>query len=131
MGKSEIYFYEEENGQSSVFDFFEKLRDKAASNKQARTLLDNFYRRLDSLRINGATEGLPHFDTIKNSKYPLKEIRMKHTVGYYRILFCPWNGNSYVLLHLILKKTDKTPPRDIKRAERLMDDWLKRNGGKV
>ncbi|GAB4259428.1 type II toxin-antitoxin system RelE/ParE family toxin [Thermincola ferriacetica] len=131
MDKFQIIFYYDDTGNNPVFEFFEKLRDKAKKDKMARTLLDNFYRRLNSLRKNGTSDGLPHFDSIKSSKYPLREVRIKHPIGYYRILFCPWNGNSFVLLHVFLKKVDKTPPRDIKLAEKRIEDWVRRNGGKI
>ncbi len=131
LNKFEIVFYEDENKNNPVFEFSEKLRDKAEKDKLARTLLDNFYRRLNSLRRSGTSDGLPHFDSIKSSKYPLREVRVKHPVGYYRILICPWNNNSFVLLHVFLKKVDKTPPKEIKLAEKRIEDWIKRNGGKI
>lgn len=131
MDNYKIVFYEEADGTSPVFDFFEKLTYKAKTSKQSRTLLNTFYRRLNTLKISGTSDGRPKFDSIKGSKYHLREIRIKHKVGYYRILFCLWNSNNFVLLHCLLKKTDKTPPADIKKAEKRIEDWLNRNGGKV
>ena len=130
MNKFQIVFYCDEKGNNPVFEFFEKLRDKAQKDKMSCTLLDNFYRRLNSLRKNGTSDGLPHFDSIKSSKYPLREVRVKHPTGYYRILICPWNGNNFLLLHVFLKKVAKTPPREIKLAEKRIKDWIRRNGGK-
>jgi len=53
----------------------------------------------------------------------------------YRIFFFIWDNNQIVLLHSFLKKSRKTPIREIQRAEREKSDWIqnghKRMTGKV
>ena len=43
-----------------------------------------------------------------------------------RILFAAWDGNGFVLLHVFMKQTKKTPQREIERAERSLSDHRER-----
>ena len=45
-----------------------------------------------------------------------------------RILFVAWIDGSFVLLHHFVKKTQKTPRREIEKAKRELKD-LKERGG--
>ena len=52
----------------------------------------------------------------------LFEIRAKAGVGIGRAFYCTLVGKRIVVLHGFIKKTDKTPPREIKIArERLKE----------
>jgi phage-related protein len=44
-----------------------------------------------------------------------------------RILFFYQNGNEYILLHGFTKTSNKTPKREIDKAEKEMKDYLKYN----
>ncbi|MBQ6259576.1 MAG: type II toxin-antitoxin system RelE/ParE family toxin, partial [Lachnospiraceae bacterium] len=41
--------------------------------------------------------------------------------------FFYWKDNTFVLLHYFVKKSQKTPKKEIEKAKRNRDDWLKRN----
>ena len=43
-----------------------------------------------------------------------------------RILFVAWVNGSYVLLHQFVKKTQKTPAREIEKAKREFADLIER-----
>ena len=43
-----------------------------------------------------------------------------------RILFVGWADNRFVLLHHFVKKTPKTPRREIERAQRNFADFMER-----
>ena len=43
-----------------------------------------------------------------------------------RILFVAWHNGSFVLLHVFMKKTQKTPPREIEQAKRELADLKER-----
>lgn len=43
-----------------------------------------------------------------------------------RIFFVAWTGESYILLHPFLKKTQKTPRREIEKAKRELKDIKER-----
>lgn len=45
-----------------------------------------------------------------------------------RILFVGWVGGDYVLLHVFMKKTQKTPVREIEKARRELEDLIERGG---
>lgn len=45
-----------------------------------------------------------------------------------RIFFAYWKDNMFVLLSRFVKKTRKTPLREIERAERNLKDFLERYG---
>ena len=47
-----------------------------------------------------------------------------------RIMFFGYDGKQFVLLSHFIKKTQKTPKREIDKAKRLMKDYLERNEGK-
>lgn len=44
-----------------------------------------------------------------------------------RILFAAWTGKGYVLLSHFVKKTQKTPPAEIEKAERFLKEFLERS----
>jgi uncharacterized protein HI_0660 len=43
-----------------------------------------------------------------------------------RILFVAWHDGSFVLLHHFIKKTQKTPAREIQQAKRELADLKER-----
>lgn len=44
-----------------------------------------------------------------------------------RIFFFYWTDDTYVLLHHFVKKSNKTPNKEIKKAENNLKDFLERN----
>lgn len=40
-----------------------------------------------------------------------------------RILFAAWDGSSFVILHVFMKRTQKTPRKEIERAKRNLTDY--------
>ena len=45
------------------------------------------------------------------------------------ILFAAWTGTGFILLHHFVKKTQKTPRREIEQAKRNFEDYKRRCGG--
>ena len=45
-----------------------------------------------------------------------------------RILFAGWVNGAFVLLHSFVKKTQKTPKREIEQAKRELNDFKEREG---
>jgi phage-related protein len=58
------------------------------------------------------------------------ELRVRFATNQYRIFFFFFSEDTIVLLHAFLKKTPQVPAHKIERAERNMDDFLARAGGK-
>ncbi|MBQ5684470.1 MAG: type II toxin-antitoxin system RelE/ParE family toxin, partial [Clostridia bacterium] len=48
--------------------------------------------------------------------------------GRRRVLYFYHKDNTYVLLHSFIKKTQKTPRREIEKAKRERNDYLRRKG---
>ena len=42
------------------------------------------------------------------------------------IFFVAWNNDSFILLHQFIKKTQKTPSREIEKAKRELADLIER-----
>jgi phage-related protein len=61
----------------------------------------------------------------------LRELRVKDHLGHVRVFYFTFTGGRFVLLHGFLKKTDKTPEREIDIAEKRMKDFINRYGGKL
>ncbi len=53
------------------------------------------------------------------------EIRIEIESNIYRIFCCLDEGSIVVLFHGIQKKSQKTPPKEIKRAESIKKEYLK------
>lgn len=54
----------------------------------------------------------------------LYEIRIEYSGNIYRIFCCFDNGELVVLLNGFQKKTQKTPPNEIERAKKLMNEYF-------
>jgi phage-related protein len=48
----------------------------------------------------------------------LFELRLKSAEGIARVFYCTMMGKSIVMLHQFIKKTDKTPPKELAIARR-------------
>lgn len=44
-----------------------------------------------------------------------------------RILFASWCNNKFVLLNYFMKKTQKTPKREIEKARKFLEDYKNRS----
>ena len=58
----------------------------------------------------GANLGPPHTDSFGEGLF---ELRLKGGAGIARVFFCTLIGRRIVMLHSFVKKTQKTPPREI------------------
>ncbi|MBI5408794.1 MAG: type II toxin-antitoxin system RelE/ParE family toxin [Nitrospirae bacterium] len=64
----------------------------------------------------------------KQIRGKIRELRIKDSQGAVRILYFTFTGKRYILLHGFIKKTDKTPEREIEIAEKRMNDFIQREG---
>ena len=116
----EIDIYEDKNGNSPVADFFEELNAKARTSKEHRIRLKKIAEYLQLLRGYGTRAGLPSTKYISEDIW---ELRPTHD----RILFAYWKDDKFILLHHFVKKTQKTPQREILQAKRNLIDFLERS----
>jgi phage-related protein len=53
----------------------------------------------------------------------LFELRLKSQEGIGRVFYCTVVGRKIVMLHQFVKKTDKTPPKELVLARKRMKEW--------
>jgi phage-related protein len=117
----EVNFYEDAHGRQPVREVLVELRGKSDDNKGARIQYEKILAYLLALETFGTRIGAPK---VKHLDGDLWELRpMAH-----RIIFFYWKNGTFILLHHFIKKTRKTPPREIGRARKNMTDFLTRSG---
>lgn len=119
-----IEFYENNKGQSDLWDFFESLRLKAQNSKDARIQFKQISLCIQLLQENGTR--LPEKIT-KHISDGIWELRP----GNNRIFYFFYRDNIFVLLHAFRKKTPKTPLREIEKAKAERKDYLARKGSEM
>lgn len=112
-----IEFYENQHGESEVWDFLEALRIKSGTSKDARIQYNQILFYIDLLAKNGTN--LPANIT-KYLEDGIWELRP----GNNRVFYFYYEENQYVLLHHFRKKSQKTPKREIARAKAKRDDYI-------
>ncbi|MHB1630052.1 MAG: type II toxin-antitoxin system RelE/ParE family toxin [Bacilli bacterium] len=83
-------------------------------------LLEKIMFCLARLRVDGTTkERSGYISPLRDGIY---ELRPKD----HRILFFHWKDGCYILCHVFRKKSQKTPMREIEKAEYAREDWIRR-----
>ena len=67
----------------------------------------------------GANLGPPHSDAFGEGLF---ELRLKGAEGIARVFFCTLIGRRIMMLHAFVKKTQKTPLREIEIARKRMKE---------
>lgn len=78
------------------------------------TLAARFLSLADRMKTVGANLGEPHTKAFGNGLF---ELRIKGSEGIARVFYCTLVNRRIVLLHSFVKKTQKTPPRELRIAE--------------
>jgi phage-related protein len=71
---------------------------------------------------HGPNLGLPHTDSFGGGLF---ELRLKGSGGIARVFFCTMVEQEIVMLHSFIKKTQKTPEKELKIAKARMKEWKK------
>ncbi|MBM4465769.1 MAG: type II toxin-antitoxin system RelE/ParE family toxin [Chloroflexi bacterium] len=69
--------------------------------------------------------GLPY---VKHLEGKLWELRIRAGRKAYRVIYFAFTGQRFILLHAFLKKTQKTPRKQIAIAQRRLADFLEYEG---
>jgi len=109
-----IIFYEKEDDTSPVKDFLESLPPK----HRAKAM-----REINLLEEYGISLIEPHAKHIKGK---LWELRIESAGDISRIFYFAHVGKKIVLLHGFVKKTRKTPAKEIGVAGDNLEDYLRR-----
>ena len=115
----EIVFYKDKNDNEPIKDYIYELSKKQNS-KDARIKLKKIFEYIGQLKAYGVSAGKPAIDHITGTD--LYELRPTSD----RIFFTYWKNDTFVLLHHFIKKTQKTPAREIEQAKRNLEDFLER-----
>ena len=116
-----IEFYSNADGISDLWIFLNDLQKKAVTNKNARIQHKQIVQYIQLLEDHGTRLG-------ENITKHLEEDIWELRPGNNRVLFFYHKNDTYVLLHLFRKKTQKTPRREIEKAKAERDDWIARKG---
>jgi len=78
------------------------------------------YLHLTELMIEfGSNLGMPHTKAIDKGLF---ELRLKSKEGIARVFYCTKVGKRIVMLHVFVKKTQKTPKKELKLAIQRMKE---------
>lgn len=89
-----------ENARKELLDLPKKIRAKA-------------FALLDRMKSIGPNLGMPFTRSLNNGLF---EVRAKGEEGIGRVLFCTRIGRRIIVLHCFVKKTQKTPQKEIEIA---------------
>ena len=84
-------------------------------------LLARYLRLTDLMLEFGANLGLPHTKSIESGLF---ELRVKSKEGIARVFFCMKIGRKIVMLHSFIKKSQKTPKKEIRLARSRMKEVI-------
>ena len=104
-----IYFYRDANGNEPVIDYLKELSLK--TDKSSRLNLRKIQDYINILQQCGKSAGEPYMKHLDGDIWELRPLRN-------RIFFVAWDGNKFILLHHFIKKTQKTPKREIEQAKK-------------
>jgi phage-related protein len=110
----DIFFYRDKRGKSPIADYIQEL--SAKGDKASRIKLNKIYEHIKYLSETGNRAREPYVRHLDDEIWELRPIRD-------RILFAAWDDRSFILLHQFIKKTQKTPQREIAQAKRNLADY--------
>lgn len=112
-----IYFYKDRNGNEPVKEYLKELAKK--KDKDSRIKSDKINDYIEALKQYGKQLGEPYIKHLDGDIWELRPLRD-------RILFVAWHEGGFVLLHQFMKKTQKTPAKEIEQAKRELADLIER-----
>ena len=109
-----VEFYKDVNEREPVKDFFNSLSTDARA---------KVVKVINMLSDYGVLLKEPYTRQIRGK---IRELRIKDSHGAIRVLYFTCTGKRFILLHGFIKKTEKTPVREIELAEKRMKDFINR-----
>jgi phage-related protein len=82
-------------------------------------LLARYLRYTDRMEVYGPDLGMPHTRAMGKGLF---ELRLKAAEGIARVLYCTIIGKKIMILHQFIKKSDRTPPKELALARRRMKE---------
>lgn len=109
-----IEYYSTPSGNEPVIEWLDSMSRKDRATAQNR---------IDRLAVLGIRARAPLVKPLGDKLY---ELRWEVTNRQHRIIYFAWTGQTFVLLHGFVKKTQATPKRDLDLARDRMRDYEKR-----
>lgn len=104
-----LKFYRDRKGKQPVVEYIRVLAKH--NDKDSRIKLDKILDYFEILEECGTRAGEPYMKHLEGEIWELRPLRD-------RILFAAWTGESFVILHHFMKKTQKTPRAEIEKAKK-------------
>ena len=111
----DVELYSTADGKDLVANFLSSL----PPNLQAKALCE-----IELLAEFGNALKEPY---VKHISGDIWELRIRFSSDISRIFYFTWRAETIVLLHGFVKKTQKTPPREIEIAKKRMEDYKRRH----
>lgn len=83
-------------------------------------ILARYFHCTDRMQVFGPDLGMPHTRSMGSGLF---ELRLKSQEGIGRVFYCTLVKRRIVMLHQFVKKTNKTPPKELAIALRRMKEW--------
>lgn len=115
----EVEFYRDGKGKSEIVDYLDELQEKAKTSKTERVNRGKILSYIGALAEYGTRIGQPKVKHIEGKIWELRPLNN-------RIFFFYWKENTFVLLHYFIKKTQKTPEKELTKARKNLKDFLGR-----
>jgi len=115
-----IEFYKDRAGNEPIVDYIRRLNSKALTSKEHRIRHKKIIEYLEVLSNLGTRAGEPYVKHIVDDIWELRPTSD-------RVFFFYWKDETYLMLHHFVKKTKKTPAREIEQAKRNLADFLERS----
>lgn len=112
----EIKFYEDQTGRVPVKEFLNGLDIK---------MRQKMLRSIQALQDMGISLRMPLSESLEDGIF---ELRAKSGTNISRVMYFFIIGNRAVLTHGFIKKTQKTPRRELQRAKDIRADYFRRFG---
>ena len=113
-----VEFYKRINGEVPVQEFLINLPSKV----RAKAILE-----IELLKKHGLDLREPYTKALRGKKYKgIYELRIRFSSDSARIFYFMLKKDKFILLNGFVKKTSKTPIREIERALRYRDDFERR-----
>ncbi len=84
-------------------------------------LLARYFHLSDLMIEFGSNLGMPHTKPVEGGLF---ELRVKSKEGIARVFYCTKIGKRIVMLHVFVKKTPKTPKKEMTLAAKRMKEVL-------
>lgn len=111
----DVEFYQKKNGDIPVRDFLLSLSPKMRAKA---------FSEIELLKKHGSELREPYAKAIKGKNNKgIFELRIKFSSDISRIFYFTYKFNKFILLHGFIKKTQKTPEKELNRARKYKEDY--------